>query len=136
LFNNIFVYDEEFIWFENDFGTERFLGNLYWDIGKQNTFLGFPSFEHWAKSTGHEMKENQVLGLLADPGLNQNISDPPKLFTEFLTLFYPLLGAPGIDHGLRLDTLMSDKKIGFDLAGNAIPSGTQIDIGAIEFQVE
>jgi hypothetical protein len=135
-FNNIFVYDEEFIWFENDFGTERFLGNLYWDIGKQNTFLGFPSFEHWAKSTGHEMKENQVLGLLADPGLNQNISDPPKLFTEFLTLFYPLLGAPGIDHGLRLDTLMSDKKIGLDLAGNAIPSGTQIDIGAIEFQVE
>lgn len=139
-FNNIFVYDEEFIWFENGFGAEQFLGNSYWDIGNQNTFLGFPSFEHWAKSTGHEMKDNEVFGLFADPGLNQSIaidlSDPPKLFAEFLRPFYPTLGAPGIDHGLRLDTLMSDKKISLDLAGNAILSGSQIDIGAIEFQVE
>ena len=137
-FNNILIYDKEFIWLDHGFGSEEFKGNIYWNLNDVKEFMGFPSFRAWVNSSGHEMMENKIVGIYSNPML-YNINAPPpsrpkSINSVNLMPFTPTKNSPVINRGFRLDTLMQNSKLMVDLAGKPITTGGSVDLGTLEFQ--
>ncbi|MBR9997385.1 MAG: hypothetical protein KFF73_00370 [Cyclobacteriaceae bacterium] len=137
-YNNIFVYDNDFLPAEQSIDEEEFYGNIYWQLHGHMKFMGYKSMEEWARATGNEMMDGKFLGLQKDPMFIDPVSssistDPIKIDPDNLNAFNISAGSPVIDTGINLLEEFSLTQGQHDLAGNKIPQGNSFDIGALEF---
>ena len=134
--NNIFVYNGALISEGKSPKDEVFLGNLYWNLEEDITFLGYGTLGEWATATGKEQYDDEFIGLFQDPMLKQagsiTVTDPAMINQESMSGYIPLPGSPLVERGLNLKTLLNLDVGERDLLGTAIPSKNNYDIGAIE----
>jgi hypothetical protein len=134
-FNNILLYDKEFLWTADGLGTESFKNNLYWNIGNGQRFMGFDSFEKWANATDLETESGRLLGIWADP-LIYNINaplptDPGDINLQSLWPFVPGDNSPAKKRGITLDVYADKYELVTDLVGRNIQIDTPTDLGAL-----
>jgi hypothetical protein len=131
------VYNGALIAEDQGLEEEVFQGNLYWNLAGESSFFGAGSFQEWARSSGKETHQGEVVGRYLDPMLiNANsleITDPEKITAGALQGFFPQPGSPLIDGGLDLKELFGLDPGDLDIAGNAIPFNQKFDLGAIEY---
>jgi hypothetical protein len=137
-FNNIFIYDTDFLPEEHSIVDEKFYNNIYWQVHGEKKIMGYESIEAWARATGNETIDGKVLGiqknpLLMDPAVSSLPTDPLKIDPENLNTFSVNEGSPAIDAGLNIPEIFSLSPGQRDLAGNKIPLGNTFEIGALEF---
>ncbi len=132
-YNNIFVSRQAQIAGGADRG--RFAGNLYWAMGERGFNVdGYKDFRAWARATGQEMQNGELVGMFADPllakdgaGLIMAPADLPKLHE------YQLLpDSPAAGSGLDLRGRFNIDPGSRDFFGSPIPAGTRPDIGACQ----
>jgi hypothetical protein len=133
--NNIFMYKDAFLMKGKKFATELFQRNCYWNLDGNENFLGFKNLESWAKKTGNEMKDGEFIGLYLNPDFEipgkTSLTDPGKLNAEYFKEYQMKQGSVLIDAGINLNELNINPG-NKDFLSNAIPQGTNYDIGAIE----
>jgi hypothetical protein len=132
--NNIFVSGGAQI--QGPYDMARFEGNLYWAMGDGGFVVDeYTDFEQWAKATGQEMIDGNIVGHYADPLLNKTgqwlITDPMQL--RQLQAYRLQAQSPAIDAGLDLKKLFQLDPGKMDFYGNAIPANRRFDVGACEF---
>jgi len=115
----------------------RFEGNLYWSHDGSFKVGGHASLEEWAKATGQETIKGKVVGVFADPKLNDGLLipqlvDPDRLGD--LAAFMLTAGSPAVDRGLDLKGLFGLDSGGKDFFGKPAPRGAAPDIGAHELR--
>jgi len=134
--NNIFVYSGSFLFQGQKLVDEVFQGNCYWNLAGNTEIAGYKSLAEWAAATGNEMIDGNIVGLYADPQLQDPgswaLTKPDKITPENLAGYSLKPGSPLIDRGLDLKNLFGIDPGGRDLAGTVIPQGNSFDIGAIE----
>ncbi|MEA3462166.1 MAG: right-handed parallel beta-helix repeat-containing protein, partial [Bacteroidota bacterium] len=135
-YNNVFVYNGSLISEGQSLKDEFFLGNLYWNLSEGVEFFEYASLENWARASGNEMHEEQLIGLFRDPVLKEAgslvLTDPAKIDQASLTGYVPQPESPLVDRGLDLRQMFNLDVGEKDLAGTAIPLKNNYDIGAIE----
>ncbi len=136
--NNIFIYNGTFLDENQKLGGEVFQGNIYWNLAGGLGIGNYKTIEEWAAATGKEMSNNELAGLIIDPGLNQpgkvSLTDPSLIDTAHLPEYNPVTGSPVIDAGLNLRELFDLDPGKTDILGTPVPSGQAFDIGAIEYK--
>ena len=134
--NNIFVYNGTFLDEGQRLDGEVFQGNCYWNLSGDRGMLGYANLTAWANATGNEMVDGILVGLCADPGLQDPgtlaLTDPGMITPENLSAYTLKQGSPLIDRGLDLRDLFGSDYEWKDLAGTVLPVGKTFDIGAIE----
>jgi len=135
--NNIFIYKNDFLIPGQKLESELFQANSYWSLSGEKRIAGFSNFREWVKATGNEKLDNRLVGLFADPGLQNyetcSITDPGKLNSDNLSNFKLRSGSPLIDRGLNLKNLFNIDPGLKDIAGKPVPNGKAYEIGAMEF---
>ncbi len=135
-YNNVFVYNGTLIVEGKALKDEVFLGNLYWNLAGDKSFLGFSTLKEWALASGKEMLEGNYMGRYEDPrfqnGGEVDLTDPQKINTESLKGYFPKPGSPLINGGIELNKLFNMDPGIRDLPGTSIPVNGKFDIGAIE----
>ncbi len=134
--NNIFVYKGSFLFPGQKLAEELFQANCYWNLSGNTEIAGFKNLSEWAKATGNEIIDGNMVGFYTDPQLQYpgsiNLTDPEKLTVENLSAWRLKPGSPLIDRGLDMKKLFSLDPGGRDLVGTSIPLENGFDIGAIE----
>ncbi len=134
--NNIFVYNGALISEGKSPKDEVFLGNLYWNLAGEESFLGYANLSDWASASGKEMYEDKFIGLFQDPMLTRagslEVRDPSNINKESIGGYVALPESPLVDRGLDLNTLLNIDAVERDLLGTPIPSKNNYDIGAVE----
>ena len=135
-YNNVFVYNGTLIADGKSLKDELFQGNLFWNLGGDESFFGFASLAEWALETGNEMYGDEFIGLYQDPLFNEAgslvVNDPEKINAENLSAYFPRPGSPLINGGIDLKKLFNMDPGTRDLPGTPIPVNEKFDIGAIE----
>lgn len=135
--NNIFIYRGSLVYPGQELETERFQGNCYWNPEGKTEIQGYPNLEEWAKATGNETVDDIFIGLFVNPQLQNpgliSMTDPRLINLENLSDYMLSAESPLIDKGLNLKELFDIDPGDRDLAGAGIPSGTDFDIGALEY---
>lgn len=135
--NNIFIYKGSFLYLGQKLATELFQANCYWNLTGDQKIAGYKNLQEWALATGNEKLGNSLVGIFADPGLqnpgNCSLTDPRKLNTENLAAYSLNSGSPLIDRGLNLKNLFNLEPGARDIAGKPVPQGNGYEIGAMEF---
>ena len=101
--NNIFIGSGNIV--EGPSSGDKFQGNVWWHVpAAKIRFRNHKDLETWAKQTGQEMIDGQLIGLQADPMLKgpmiPNITDPYEL--EQLFGYQLQESSPVIDRGLDI----------------------------------
>lgn len=134
--NNIFVYKGSFLFPGQKLADELFQANCYWNLSGNTEIAGYKNLSEWAKATGNEIVDGNIVGFYADPLLQDpgscNLRDPEKISVENLSAFWLKPGSPLIDRGLDLKKLFSLDPGRRDMVGTPIPQENGFDIGAIE----
>jgi hypothetical protein len=135
--NNIFVYKGPFLYQGQKLVDELFQGNCFWNLSGDQTIAGYEDLDSWARATGNEMLDGNLLGIFTDP-LLQNpgtcfLTDPRQLNSVNLEGYCLKEGSPLIDHGLDLKKLFNLEPGTRDIAGTILYKGSGIDVGAIEY---
>ncbi len=135
-YNNIFVYDRDFLPEDHKIVAEKFRNNLYWHLNGESQFVGYPSLEDWAKATGQEMREGKIWGKFADPQLDiehtRLPTSPQHIRREHLVGFYSPVESVVYNGGLDLGKLLNMATGDRDLVGTVLPQHEKYDIGALE----
>jgi hypothetical protein len=134
--NNVFIYRDSFLIPGQKLVAELFQGNCFWSLSGDQSIAGYKNLDEWAKETGNEKLDGKVVGLFADPGLQNpgscSMTDPRKLDTKNLADYCPKSASPLIDRGLDLKMHFNLTPGTKDIAGSAIPQGKAFDVGALE----
>lgn len=134
--NNVFVYNGALIAEDQGLEEEVFQGNLYWNLGGSPSFFGYPGLADWARASGKEIFQGEMVGRYMNPQLNDpesmELTDPRKITAEELYGFLPEQGSPLIDGGLDLKELFGIDPGLQDITGRAIPVNGKYDLGAVE----
>lgn len=136
-YNNIFLYENDFLPEEHAIKDEIFLRNIYWQIKGEKKFMEYADMEEWASETGNETIEGRIVGMYADPLLisarSSNLpTDPIKINSENLYSFSLSINSPAVDAGLNLENQFTLDPGIRDLVGHEVPNGSAYDIGALE----
>jgi hypothetical protein len=136
--NNIFVYNGSILFKGQQIKDEIFQNNLYWNLGGNKKFTGYPDIAKWASAKGKEQLDGKFTFVYADPMLNDtatvSIKNPHSL--AGLSIYYPNAESPLIDAGFDIRTLEGGIEVKKDFAGSNVPRGKGFDIGAMEFMPE
>lgn len=136
-FNNIFVHQGALISGGKSIRDETFLGNLYWNLSGDVSFLGHKDLQAWASATGKEMLDDVFVGIYNEPQLARagvmEVTDPQLIDQDHLSGYLPMDGSPLIEGGLNLRELFQLDPGARDILGTPIPAGEKFDIGAVEY---
>ncbi len=132
-YNNIFVSRQAQIHGGAERG--RFAGNLYWSMGERGFDVdGYKDLAAWARATGQEMVNGELVGLFADPRLSKDgaglISSPEDLAK--LHEYQLLASSPAFGAGIDLRARFGLDPGGRDYFGTAVPAGARPTIGACQ----
>ena len=121
--NNIFLGSGDLISGLNS--GSSFVGNVWWDTGKEIRFIKYKNLKEWASETGQEMKDGKIAGLQSDPGMRgpftTNITDPYQL--DKLTGYLLPPDSPVRNKGLYFKDLTGPGLPEKDFYGNPVSSG-------------
>ena len=135
--NNIFIYNGSFVSGGKKLTTELLQGNCYWNLQGIPEIQGYANLAEWASAMGNEMMDNVLVGLFANPELQDpgtlDLTDPAMINPENLSAYMLRQGSPLIDKGLNLKKMFDLAPGSQDIVGTSIPSGTGYDIGATEY---
>lgn len=133
-YNNIFIGSGQII--DGPISGEKFIGNIWWDEGKEIKFRGYKNLTEWSNATGQEKLNGQTVGKQIDPLLMKpfitNLTDPYKLNSLKGYALQPR--SPLKNSGLNLQTLFKIPFPSHDFFGNPIPQGNNPEPGIYEMR--
>ena len=113
-----------------------FLGNDWWNAGKDIKFPGFKNVNEWAKVTGQEMLNGKMEGMQVDPLLKgpftTDITDPWQL--DKLEGYVLNLNSPIKNRGVDLKSVFGIDLPSTDFYGNDIPDGNANEPGIFQMK--
>jgi hypothetical protein len=132
--NNIFLGSDHPIAGTNK--GSKFIGNDWWNTKAETQFMGFDSLADWAKATGQEILNGNIVGIHLDPlftgPMITDITDPYKL--DKLYGFTLQTDSPLRDKGLDIKSVLGIEQATTDFFGNLIHSGTGAEPGIYEIK--
>jgi hypothetical protein len=132
--NNIFMGVDELIL--GNIAGSIFLGNDWWNAGKDIKFSGFKNVNEWAKATGQEMLNGKMEDMQVDPLLKgpftTDITDPWKL--DKLEGYVLNLNSPLKNRGVDLKSVFGIDLPLTDFYGNDIPDGNANEPGIFQMK--
>jgi hypothetical protein len=133
-YNNIFIGSGEVI--NGPSSGEKFIGNVWWNTGKEITFRSYKNMNEWAEATGQEKWNGKVIGKQINPLLNgpfiSHLADPYKL--NSLTGYTLKTDTPIKNTGLDLKALFGIPFLPHDFFGNPVPQGSYPEPGIHEIK--
>ena len=132
--NNIFMGGDNI--FSGINSGSSFLGNVWWSTKGTLHLMEYSSLVEWAEAYGQEMMNGQIVGIEADPGLNDpldvEITDPYQL--NALNGYTLKSDSPLRNKGIDIKTIADREYPETDFFGNPVPLGKAPEAGIFEMR--